>query len=344
MRHAACLIVVAVSLISGCATKKLDEPESFSDIANGRSSHPYNLFTPAQARSLDVYPQIAAAANKVAVALPNSDHGSVQNKLAVADLVRAAIVLNPLFIFGKSPLECNYCARLNGLSALAKSALVYPGVGYTKTWEAQKTLGQVVDDVFAELQAQMVADGCTKDVDNRSINAVDPLSDANNYFIAAVKCAEPTSISKNPRFINTWYTTTVGKQFMDWDYKSLVVTRDADRPNVFHASLTSNCFSFLYNMESYDQKYSEHSWYKKRFGLPPTVTIEDYDACRVGTADASKLEGWSRIETYIQFAPTMKSMLRVTRGDSSTDIPSPIQSLPELNHIAHNTALSDVDP
>jgi len=347
MRRATVFLSIAIGVISGCATHKTSAPESLSDIANGRSSRPYNLFTPEQARSLDVYPQIAETANKAAVTLPKSDYGSVQNKLAVADLVTAAIVLNPLFIFGKSPFECNYCARLNGLSGVAKLALVYPGVGYTKTWEAQKTLGQVVDDVFAELAAQMAADGCTPDANNRSINAVDPVSDANSYFIAAVKCAEPTAISKNPRFINTWYGSTLGKQVIDWDYKSLVITRDADKPNVFHASVTSNCFSFLLNMEGYDRKYSEHGWYKERFGSPPIATIADYDACRgraSGTTSAPALEGWSRIETYIQLAPTMKSMLRVTKGDSSIDIPSPIQSLPALNHIANNTSNGGAPP
>ena len=327
------IFIICAFGVVGCASKPPQPQYSYSDVANGRTPHSYNLFTPGQADSLNVYPKIVGAAAKSKFAVPSTDHGEIKKGVVLASALAAAKYLDPIFLFSANDTGCGSCEQLNSYSLYSKNALIYPGVGFFKNWKTNDsmTFGAVVDDVIAELTPRLNALGC-KNILTADIGRGDiVLSDTKNYFIGKFECAEPEKISKNPRLLNTSYANTIGKEYISFDYQYLIVTRDRGAAGSFHASLISSCYRTLKVMKPYDEKVKGWSWYKKRYGESgPNITLDDFNECLVEEV-APNLSGWTKIKTTIDPATNARSMLSIEGPEFNGEIPSPVQSENDLN-------------
>jgi hypothetical protein len=331
------LIICSIGLV-GCASKPTTPQNTYSDVANGRTATKYNLFTTEQAESLNVYPKIISAAEKASVELPREDHGSTKKAFALASILAAAKYFDPVFLFGSSQSGCASCAQLNNYSFFTKNSLIYPGVGYTKTWKPSTagTFGSAVDEIIAEITLRMDALGCKTTLTSDIGSGETVLSDANTYFIGKYECAEPVSIYKNERIQNTDYAHTFGKSSLHIDSQFLLITRSKNSGGNFQASLVSSCFRSLRNLEINEAKYRGFGWYKERYGESgPNISLNDYNNC-LEDRSAPDLLGWTKMVTHIETEPTPKSMIRISGPDVNAVIPSPAQSKPDLDLMVKN--------
>ena len=192
--------------LAGCSNNiPTENPAYFSGIAHGETRGHYQLFKPEQARPIDMYSQVIAA-DTHKVPIPNIHTGETQKYFALGEVIAVAKLINPAMLFGKSPLDCAYCWRLNNLGERSINSLAYPGVGYTKSWKDESALSDIganVDRALEELKSVLSASECMPRVIVDNGDSVTPISDSNTYFIGEYVCAEPDAIAKNPQFISS---------------------------------------------------------------------------------------------------------------------------------------------